>query len=105
MYGGRIVEHAPVKALFADPKHPYTRGLLESIPGRAPGSRLHAIQGTVPALGTLPHGCSFITRCPDRFEPCPTAHPGDSVFGLPPDQHSVKCYLHGPAVARTEVTG
>jgi oligopeptide/dipeptide ABC transporter ATP-binding protein len=105
MYGGRIVEHAPVKALFGDPKHPYTRGLLESIPGRAPGSRLHAIQGTVPALGTLPHGCSFITRCPDRFEPCPTAHPGDSVFGLPPDQHSVKCYLHGPAVARTEVTG
>ncbi|CAN5737421.1 ABC transporter ATP-binding protein [soil metagenome] len=122
MYAGRIVEHAPVRPLFADPKHPYTRGLLASIPGAAPGTRLNAIPGTVPPLGALPHGCSFITRCSDRFEPCPTAHPGDTVLALevPPGHESgpiplpggfgsqvkartVKCYLHGPAVEPGEV--
>ena len=95
MYAGRIVEHSPVKELFADPRHPYTRGLLGSIPGGAPGTRLRAIDGTVPPLGSLPAGCSFTPRCPDRFEPCPTAHPGDTVFE---DGRTVKCYLHGPAV-------
>jgi peptide/nickel transport system ATP-binding protein len=101
MYAGRIVERAPVRALLSDPKHPYTRGLLASIPGGAPGTRLRAIQGTVPPLGEMPHGCSFITRCPDRFEPCPKAHPGDTVFS----HHSVKCYLHGPAVEQVEAVG
>ena len=94
MYAGRVVEHAPVKELFADPKHPYTKGLLASIPGGARGTRLPAIQGTVPLLTALPPGCSFTPRCPDRFEPCPTQHPGDTVL-----EHgrTVKCYLHGPA--------
>ncbi len=98
MYAGRIVEHSPVKDLFADPKHPYTKGLLASIPGGAPGTRLRAIEGTVPPLGSLPPGCSFTPRCPDRFEPCPKAHPGDTVF-----EHgrTVKCYLHGPAVEQS----
>ena len=73
MYAGRIVEEAPVRELFADPKHPYTRGLIASMPGGAPGSRLHAIQGTVPPLGTLPPGCAFAPRCPERFEPCARA--------------------------------
>jgi oligopeptide/dipeptide ABC transporter ATP-binding protein len=94
MYAGRIVEQAPVRELFADPKHPYTRGLMASMPGGAPGTRLNAIRGTVPRLGDLPPGCSFEPRCPDRFEPCPQAHPGDTVFGV----HTVKCYLHGPTV-------
>ena len=102
MYAGRIVEHAPVHPLFEEPKHPYTRGLLASIPGAAPGTRLNAIPGTVPPLGALPAGCSFITRCPNRFEPCPTAHPGDTVFGAP--HRTVKCYLHGPAVEPVEVS-
>ncbi|HKH73525.1 MAG TPA: ABC transporter ATP-binding protein [Vicinamibacterales bacterium] len=95
MYAGRIVEHAPVKDLFESPKHPYTRGLLASIPGGAPGARLRAIQGTVPPLGSLPPGCSFAPRCPSRFEPCPTAHPGDTLLE---NGRTVKCYLHGPAV-------
>jgi oligopeptide/dipeptide ABC transporter ATP-binding protein len=95
MYAGRIVEEAPVKRLFADPKHPYTRGLIDSMPGGVRGARLRAIQGSVPPLGELPPGCSFTPRCPNRFEPCPTAHPGITDFG---DGQSVKCYLHTPAV-------
>jgi oligopeptide/dipeptide ABC transporter ATP-binding protein len=95
MYAGRIVEEAPVKALFESPKHPYTRGLMASIPGGAPGARLKAIQGSVPPLGQLPPGCSFTPRCPDRFEPCPKAHPGITDLG---GGRTVKCYLHGPAV-------
>jgi oligopeptide/dipeptide ABC transporter ATP-binding protein len=95
MYAGRIVEEAPVNDLFADPKHPYTRGLLASIPGGAPGTRLQTIQGSVPPLGELPPGCSFTPRCPSRFEPCPTAHPGVTVFR--PAQ-TVKCYLYSDAV-------
>ena len=95
MYAGRIVEQAPVRPLFADPKHPYTRGLMASMPGGAPGARLKAIQGTVPALGQLPSGCAFAPRCPDRFEPCPTGPPGQTDLGL---GRTVKCYLHGPAV-------
>jgi oligopeptide/dipeptide ABC transporter ATP-binding protein len=86
MYAGRIVEEAPVKALFADPRHPYTRGLMASMPGGAPGTRLRAIQGTVPPLGELPSGCAFAPRCPDRFEPCPEAPPGMTVIkALPPE--------------------
>ena len=78
MYAGRIVEEAPVDALFADPKHPYTRGLMASIPGGAPGTRLRAIQGTVPPLGQLPPGCAFAPRCPERFEArAPTETPCD----------------------------
>jgi len=95
MYAGRIVEEAPVRDLFRDPKHPYTRGLMGSIPGGAPGTRLVAIPGTVPAPGQLPPGCCFSPRCPSRFEPCPTAHPGITDFGA---GRTVKCYLHGPAV-------
>jgi oligopeptide/dipeptide ABC transporter ATP-binding protein len=99
MYAGRIVEASPVKPLFAEPKHPYTRGLLASMPRGAPGARLRAIQGTVPPLGALPPGCSFSTRCPDRFEPCGKAHPGDTLFPLAAgDPRTVKCYLHGQAV-------
>ena len=93
MYAGRIVEEAPVRLLFQDPKHPYTRGLMASMPGGAPGTRLQAIQGTVPPLGQLPAGCAFTPRCPDRFEPCPTAAPGDTNVG---PARVVKCYLHGP---------
>jgi peptide/nickel transport system ATP-binding protein len=80
MYAGRIVEEAPVRELFHDPRHPYTLGLLASIPGGARGSRLAAIQGTVPPLGHLPPGCPFAPRCPKRFEPCDTAVPGVTVI-------------------------
>jgi oligopeptide/dipeptide ABC transporter ATP-binding protein len=99
MYAGRIVEEAPVDALFDDPRHPYTRGLMTSMPGGQAGARLKAIQGTVPALGHLPVGCSFAPRCADRFEPCSKAHPGTTALG---DGRLVKCYLHGSAVEAHE---
>ena len=99
MYAGRIVEEAPVDALFADPKHPYTRGLMSSMPGGAPGTRLHAIQGTVPPLGQLPPGCSFEPRCRERFAPCTRAHPADTILD---GGRAVKCYLHGTASELTE---
>jgi oligopeptide/dipeptide ABC transporter ATP-binding protein len=91
MYAGRIVESGPVRAIFRTPQHPYTRGLLASIPGGAPGQRLRAIEGSVPLLGKLPPGCAFTPRCPDRFDRCPTAPPPDYAVGA--DQLA-KCYLH-----------
>jgi peptide/nickel transport system ATP-binding protein len=91
MYAGRIVETGPVRDLFRNPAHPYTRGLLASIPGGRPGQRLRAIEGSVPLLDALPPGCAFNPRCPDRFEPCTVAPPADYVAG--PSQ-AAKCYLH-----------
>jgi peptide/nickel transport system ATP-binding protein len=95
MYAGRIVEEGPVRAIFANPQHPYTRGLLASMPGGSPG-RLKAIEGAVPMLGSLPPGCSFNPRCPDRFAPCTTAPPPEySVAGGGASQaeHTACCYL------------
>jgi len=96
MYAGRIVETGPVRAIFRTPAHPYTRGLLASMPGGSPGQRLRAIDGSVPLLGALPPGCAFNPRCPDRFEPCTAAPPPDYPAG--PEQ-TAKCYLHDPRVA------
>ena len=71
MYGGRIVESAPVLDLFAAPRHPYTGGLLSSIPSRSPvGSALKTIPGQVPPLGHLPSGCRFRDRCPSADDAC-----------------------------------
>ena len=92
MYAGRIVEQGTVRELFHQPKHPYTRGLLASIPGGDAGGRLRAIDGTVPNLASLPPGCSFAPRCGDRMDVCATAFPLSTVIG---DEHSVRCYLHG----------
>ena len=91
MYAGRIVEQSPVRAIFADPLHPYTRGLLGSMPGRDRSRQLQAIPGTVPPLGNLPPGCAFAPRCADRFEPCDKARPGDALMD---GGRSVKCYLY-----------
>jgi oligopeptide/dipeptide ABC transporter ATP-binding protein len=104
MYAGRIVEHGPVRAIFREPQHPYTRALLASIPGGARGQRLRAIDGTVPMLGALPPGCAFNPRCPDRFEPCTGSPPPDYPVGA---EHGAKCYLHDVRLkpVNTAVTG
>jgi oligopeptide/dipeptide ABC transporter ATP-binding protein len=91
MYAGRIVETGPTREIFHAPLHPYTRGLLASIPGRTPGRRLRAIDGTVPSLTALPAGCAFAPRCPDRMERCASAPPAPVHAG--PDRE-VRCYLH-----------
>jgi len=94
MYGGKIQELAPVKELFKNPMHPYTRGLLGSLP-RVDGEkaqRLTTIPGSVPDILDLPVGCKFTTRCPDRFEPCPGIEP--RLVERAPG-HFVRCHLYG----------
>ena len=91
MYAGRIVEQGTVRDIFHDPKHPYTRGLLASIPGGSAGSRLKAIDGTVPSLANLPPGCSFAPRCPARMPICDTVFPPVTQLGT---EQSVRCYLY-----------
>jgi oligopeptide/dipeptide ABC transporter ATP-binding protein len=94
MYGGKIQELAPVKELFKNPMHPYTRGLLGSLPrvDGAKAERLTTIPGSVPDILDLPVGCKFTTRCPDRFEPCPDIEP-ELVERAP--GHFVRCHLYG----------
>ncbi|MYE25254.1 MAG: ABC transporter ATP-binding protein [Gammaproteobacteria bacterium] len=74
MYAGRVVETATARALYADPRHPYTAGLMASIPtldGDVEGSRrLATIPGQPPDLAALPEGCAFAPRCPHAFERC-----------------------------------
>ena len=91
MYAGRIVEEGPMRQIFESAKHPYTQGLLESIPGGAPGQRLRAIEGTVPNLAKLPPGCAFEPRCPHRFELCHSAPP--PPYDVGPGQRA-RCYLY-----------
>jgi len=93
MYAGRIVEQGPVRDIFRSPAHPYTRGLLASIPGGTAGSRLKAIDGGVPNLAALPPGCSFAPRCAARLPHCTSAFPAETQIG---PAHAVRCYLHGP---------
>jgi len=101
MYAGRIVETGPVRDIFRQPAHPYTRGLLASMPGGTPGRRLRAIEGSVPLLGALPPGCAFNPRCPDRFEPCTNAPPPDYPAGA---QQLAKCYLLDPSRSAARTT-
>src|SRR3954462_15710529 len=97
MYTGRVVEEASVDDLFQRPAHPYTRGLLKSLPGvqRAIGqavNRLPTIKGMVPPITNLPSGCKFNPRCPDVMEICLGKEPARMMVG---DRHDARCYLHG----------
>ena len=79
MYTGRVVEHASVRELFENPLHPYTQGLMRSMPSRVIGNgreRLKPIPGVVPSLLALPPGCKFNTRCPWSFDRCFREEPG-----------------------------
>jgi peptide/nickel transport system ATP-binding protein len=96
MYAGRIVEEGPVRAIFRNPLHPYTQGLLASIPGEGATARLRAIAGVVPNLAALPPGCTFAPRCPHRMDVCGTAVP--ALLDVEPG-HGARCYLHSPLPA------
>lgn len=104
MYAGRVVEEAPVRELFRNPRHPYTWGLLNSLPtmdktgdktdhtGGPAGARrrLQPIEGQPPAITAMPSGCPFHPRCPKRMEVCPTEFPRADQEGA----HAVCCYLY-----------
>lgn len=101
MYGGQIVEHAPVDELFASPRHPYTRALLETIPSirgeRA--ERLNSIEGITPTLTGPPAACAFRPRCRSAFDRCAKEVPARSGLG---SGHDVACFLHGDGTAATD---
>jgi oligopeptide/dipeptide ABC transporter ATP-binding protein len=93
MYAGKVIEQGTADQVFDSPRHPYTQGLLASIPSLAARGRpLTAISGTVPHPLNLPPGCSFAPRCPRAFEPCPIAFPARMDQG---GGHDVACYLYG----------
>jgi oligopeptide/dipeptide ABC transporter ATP-binding protein len=94
MYTGRIVEESPVRDLFANPAHPYTRGLLKSLPSVSTGekTRLPTIAGMVPPITNLPPGCKFNPRCPDVMPICLGNEPARMIVA---PGHDARCYLHG----------
>jgi peptide/nickel transport system ATP-binding protein len=103
MYGGLIQEMATTSDLFRDPKHPYTRGLMGSIPHEEDrGKPLYAIPGNVPSIMDFPKGCRFCTRCDVVMERCETEEP--ELREVSPGRF-VRCHLDNlgtPAAASTE---
>jgi oligopeptide/dipeptide ABC transporter ATP-binding protein len=91
MYAGQIVEEGTRLELLGGPRHPYTQGLLRSIPKpEARGHRLEEIKGVVPRPGHWPPGCRFHTRCPFAFEPCPVREPARTAVS---PTHAACCHL------------
>jgi oligopeptide/dipeptide ABC transporter ATP-binding protein len=96
MYAGQIVESGPTREIFLSPLHPYTAGLLESVPRmertRGRQAMLRAIPGSVPPLHSLPAGCRFQDRCPDVFETCRSRSP---LLRNRRAGHAVRCWKYG----------
>ena len=89
MYAGEAVEYADVKTIFTSPRHPYTQGLLASLPRVDRNTeRLNTIEGTVPSLAQMPEGCRFCTRCPYATDKCRQEHPELVDAG----GHPVRCF-------------
>jgi oligopeptide/dipeptide ABC transporter ATP-binding protein len=92
MYAGKVVETAPVRELFKNPKHPYTIGLMKSMPSLATeGERLSTIEGTVPNPLYLPKGCYFADRCKNAMPRCKEGQPSDMEIS---QDHHVSCFLY-----------
>ena len=92
MYAGNIVEVATLDELFANPRHPYTQGLLAAIPRHTEkGETLQTIKGSVPDLTNPPKGCRFKARCPFAFDRCDEGPPWVEIA----KGHYVLCWLHG----------
>ncbi|MBP9920462.1 ABC transporter ATP-binding protein [Proteiniclasticum ruminis] len=97
MYSGKVVESAEVKELYGNPKHPYTQGLLDSIPDlKSEKKRLNSIEGVVPNPMELPKGCYFAPRCKFAMDKCWQEEPG--VYFIDKEKngetHQVKCFLY-----------
>ena len=90
LYAGRVVEQGAVRDLFRAPAHPYTRALMASLPERAVGRRLTAIEGGVPSMHSRPRGCAFAPRCKERLPVCDMAAPPLTMSGA----REVRCHLH-----------
>ncbi len=91
MYAGKIVEEAPVHQLFKSPKHPYTQGLIASVPKLGSGVKvLPSIPGSVPDLTSMPQGCRFAPRCKHCMEKCKTQQPPLTKVG---ENQKVSCWL------------
>lgn len=91
MYAGRIVEESSVEALFEKPQHPYTQGLIDSIPKIGKNiDRLHSISGNVPSPSNMPQGCKFAPRCKHVMDICNAKEPDL----LKVDGHFSRCWLH-----------
>ena len=93
MYAGKVVESAAVRELFKNPKHPYTTGLMASMPSLSTedGARLNVIEGTVPNPVYLPKGCYFADRCTKCQEKCLKGQPPLVHLG---NGHTVSCWLY-----------
>ncbi|MCU6711659.1 ABC transporter ATP-binding protein [Paenibacillus sp. J5C_2022] len=93
MYAGAIVEEGDATAIFDKPSHPYTTGLLQSIPGLEGerGHELYTIAGTIPPLSALPSGCRFHPRCPHVMDKCRAVSPPSMTVG---DRHTSACWLY-----------
>jgi len=97
MYAGRVIEVGPVRDVVKRPSHPYTEGLMASIPvldRRV--ERLHQIDGAMPRLGAAPPGCPYNPRCPDAFERCPAERPEL----MPAGATRAACWLYDPASSK-----
>ncbi|WP_255151520.1 ABC transporter ATP-binding protein [Halorarius halobius] len=103
MYAGEMIEKAPVEELFDNPKHPYTQGLLQSIPGRHPGEdRLRTIEGDVPTPNEPAEYCRFAPRCPEAFDACDAVHPVNVSVGEEADDHTAACLLYPDEMSRED---
>jgi len=98
MYSGQVAEYGDVPSLFASPLHPYTAGLIRSLPRPGDKTRLAAIPGTVPSLTRLPRGCRFHPRCPRAFARCHSEAP--PTFRMDAGR-LVRCWLHTEAALET----
>ncbi|OQY28163.1 MAG: hypothetical protein B6244_08170 [Candidatus Cloacimonetes bacterium 4572_55] len=103
MYGGMIQENAPTIGLFDNPYHPYTRGLLNSIPRPDKDKkidRLDAIRGMVPNILNFPKGCKFCTRCDFELNICENTPPELRKVGKETENHFVRCHLYDPKFSK-----
>ncbi|MEC7786199.1 MAG: ABC transporter ATP-binding protein [Nitrospinota bacterium] len=97
MYSGKIIEEAPVETIFASPSHPYTKGLINSLPKDITNEKLETIPGAVPHPSFLPEGCAFHPRCPDKMNVCEQELPQLKPFDTEKVQHLTACWLYDEA--------